>query len=104
MRNVTAGAAIASTRASAATSGAMALIGKIARWPILLLNVGAVLAFVHRYEPSRSTPQMALDHLGHRVRRGRLGCALDPVLLVHGEFRRLQQDLRLARAIIGFMG
>jgi membrane protein len=42
---------------SAGTSGAAALIGKIARWPILLIIIAVALAFVYRYGPSRSTPQ-----------------------------------------------
>jgi membrane protein len=42
---------------SAGTSGVTALIGKIARWPILFVIIGVALAFVYRYGPSRSTPQ-----------------------------------------------
>lgn len=37
--------------------GAMALIAKIARWPVLLLVIGFALAVIYRYGPSRSEPK-----------------------------------------------
>lgn len=37
--------------------GASNLIGKVARWPILLAIVGVALAFIYRYGPSRARPQ-----------------------------------------------
>ncbi len=42
---------------SSDTSGATALVAKIARWPVLLLVIGLALAILYRYGPSRSEPQ-----------------------------------------------
>lgn len=35
----------------------MALIAKIARWPVLLVVIGLVLAVIYRYGPSRREPK-----------------------------------------------
>lgn len=39
------------------TGGAMALVGKIARWPILLLVIGFACAAIYRSGPSRHEPK-----------------------------------------------
>ena len=46
-------------------------------------------------QPRRGT--LALDHLGQCVCHRRMARPLGAVLVVHGAFRQLQQDLRLAR-------
>jgi len=40
---------------------------------------------------------MAMDHLGQRARDHNMARSFGPVLLVRSEFRKLQQDLWLAR-------
>jgi membrane protein len=39
------------------SNGPMALIAKIARWPILLIVIGLALAVIYRYGPSREEPK-----------------------------------------------
>lgn len=39
------------------SDGAMALLAKIARWPILLIVIGLAVAAVYRYGPSRGEPK-----------------------------------------------
>jgi membrane protein len=39
------------------TGGAMALVGKIARWPVLLFVIDCALAIIYRYGPSRREPK-----------------------------------------------
>jgi hypothetical protein len=50
-----------------------AFIGRIidiARWPVLLVCVGAALAFIYRYGPSRTEPRWRW--LGRQNRQGKL--------------------------------
>jgi membrane protein len=42
---------------STGVGGAMALVAKIARWPILLMVIGLALVAIYRYGPSRSKPK-----------------------------------------------
>jgi membrane protein len=42
---------------AAGSNGAMALVAKIARWPILLIVIGLALAVIYRYGPSRDEPK-----------------------------------------------
>jgi membrane protein len=39
------------------TGGAMALVAKIVRWPVLLIVIGLALAIIYRYGPSRREPK-----------------------------------------------
>jgi membrane protein len=39
------------------SGGPMALVAKIARWPVLLIVIGLALAAIYRYGPSRSEPK-----------------------------------------------
>src|SRR5215211_1676351 len=67
------------------------------RWPILFVVVALWTALIYRLWAEPRHAQMALGHLGQCVRFARLDRPVDPVLLVRGEFRQLQQDLWLAR-------
>src|SRR5262249_29793048 len=73
--------------------GTMAMI---ARWPGLYAAVAVGLVIIYRYGPDRELRDPAMDHLGKRTGRGTLDPRVDPVLLVRGEFRRIQQDIRIA--------
>jgi membrane protein len=42
---------------STGTGGAMALVARIVRWPILLIVIGLALAIIYRYGPSRREPK-----------------------------------------------
>ncbi len=42
---------------SIGTGGAMALVARIVRWPVLLMLIGLALAIVYRYGPSRREPK-----------------------------------------------
>ena len=57
------------------TGGAMALVGKIARWPVLLFVIDCALAIIYRYGPSRREPKWRWITWGS----GFAGCAAVPV-------------------------
>jgi membrane protein len=88
---------------SAGTSGATALIGKIARWPILLIIIAVALAFVYRYGPSRSTPQWRWITWGSAF--AAIGWVVVSILfsLYTANFADYNKTYGSLGAIIGFM-
>jgi membrane protein len=88
---------------SAGTSGATALIGKIARWPILLVIIAVALAFVYRYGPSRSTPQWRWITWGSAF--AAIGWVVVSILfsLYTANFADYNKTYGSLGAIIGFM-
>ena len=84
-------------------SARVELLVKIGRWPILLVTVSFAIALIYRFGPSRDTPQWRWISPWMRIRCCRLGGSLSAFRLVCREFWQLQQDLRLPRAVIGFL-
>lgn len=85
------------------SSGATALIGKIARWPILLIIIAVALAFVYRYGPSRSTPQWRWITWGSAF--AAIGWVVVSILfsLYTANFADYNKTYGSLGAIIGFM-
>jgi hypothetical protein len=77
---------------------ALSEIVNIARWPVLLV----VASLMNRGDlPLWSKPgsaTMALDITGQHLRRGDLDNGFTALLVVHRSFRKLQQNLRIARS------
>ena len=67
------------------------------RWPLLYVLILFALACLYRYGPSRTHAAVALGDLGQCDRGRYLDCRLAAAVLVCGEFRDLQRDLRLPR-------
>ena len=74
--------------------GTMAMI---ARWPGLYAVVAFGLVIIYRYGAGPRSRAVAMDHLGQRTGRSTLDRRVDPLLVVRGELRRIQQDIRIAR-------
>jgi membrane protein len=73
------------------------LMLRISRWPAMFIAVALALALIYRCGPQPRGSAMALDHLGQRRGRGALACGVRTVLLVCGELRQVQRNLRLPR-------
>jgi hypothetical protein len=69
----------------------------LARWPALYMVGGPCPGPHLPLWPRPRARTMALDHLGQRLGRPRLDRGLAFVLVVCGEFRQLQQNLRGTR-------
>jgi membrane protein len=69
----------------------------VARWPLLLVIVTVMLAFIYRYGPTRETARWQWVSWGSAIAAIAWLLVFTDLLLVRRPFRQLQQDLRVAR-------